>query len=107
MSRVPVYLKPSPLELTATSFSVLSGEWTTGKGTPHTIVATIAYDQETRCCTIIPEHIWIENHQFPASPWVGDANAVESLLASRALTYYSRHLMRQVLHVIQARDCAG
>ena len=103
MSRVPLYLEPSPVDQSAQQFSVLSEEWS-GRGEPHMKLGVVSYDPIARQCTFVPEAIWLSEGRYPAKSWSGGATEVEAELAPRKHNdIYTRLLFQSIESILRLR----
>lgn len=67
MSRVPLYLDPSPSTVDGTEYDVVSTEWT---GHPE-VLGRLALDAHGTRCRFTPAQLWLSAEIFPHGIWEG------------------------------------
>ena len=102
MSRVPLYLKPSPLDRSAGTFAVISEEWS-DLNEAHKQLGAISYDSAARKCTFVPAEMWLSEGFYPRGPWSGGESEVTAELESHQGALYTRRLFQAIKSVLDLR----
>jgi hypothetical protein len=110
MSRVPIRFQPSPTDVAAISFGVMSEEWSADRSMPAQL-ARVVVNEDSSTCTFIPGELWLQEGLFPASEQSFSLAELESLCTNRDLygppsiyTHRALQAMRTVLMSRVRRD---
>ena len=109
MSRWPIILDPSPIDLGATYFRALSEELSDDPNSPA-LVGQVLYDPFLSTCSFEPSPLWLQTGYFPRGVQVFSLGELESLTADQSLyapvSIYTHRLlqaMRNVLRIHQEK----